>query len=260
MTPRLRIGLFPYLNVQPLVHGLRGQSRFEVVVDLPSKIADLFRGGALDLAMVPSFEAATLDAPVVDSVCIASDGPVETVMLHHRRPLCDVTTIALDEASRTSAALSRILIRQASGELPLALSYSAREGEVPAADAVLVIGDPAFHFSRPGYLRMDLGKEWKRQQGLPFVFALMVARPRALSLPNLGTLLKDAVRTGLDEAPTVAASYDSGVDATRAVNYMRRVIRYDLGAREKEGLSRFYLLAQRSGLLEGATELQFHAI
>ena len=104
MALPLRIGLFPYLNSQPLIFGLSTESAVELVVDLPSRIADRFRAGELDLAMVPSFEAATLGAPILDSVCIASDGPVETVTLHHRVALQEVKTLAADEASRTSAA------------------------------------------------------------------------------------------------------------------------------------------------------------
>lgn len=260
MTSPLRVGLFPYLNVQPLVHGLSGQPDIELVLDLPSRISDLFRSGDLDLAMIPSFEAATLNAPVIDSLCIASDGPVETVVLHHRVPLNEVRTLALDEASRTSAALSKILIRQASGRLPITSRFSVHSKDAPETDAILVIGDPAFRFARAGYEALDLGQEWKRQRDLPFVFALMVAGPKALWFPGLIPRLRRALKTGLAAAPTIAGSYNSGVDATRAERYMRSVIRYDLGPREKGALSLFYVLAQENGLLESVKELQFHAI
>lgn len=259
MAPRLRIGLFPYLNVQPLVYGLRDDAAFEMVIDLPSRIADLFRDGQLDLAMVPSLEAATLGAPVFDTVGIASDGGVETVMLHHRVPLSEVSSLAADEASRTSAALSRILIAQASGRLPDCRPFSVAGGAAPDADAVLVIGDPAFTFAMEGFARIDLGAEWKRQYSLPFVFALMVAGPRALSR-GMPERLRQAVERGLEAAATIAASYNGGVDAPRAERYLRRVIRYGLQAREREGLALFYRLAREAGLLAEEKELRFDAI
>jgi len=65
MTLPLRVGLFPYLNVQPLIHGLSADSEVELVIGLPSRIADRFRNHELDLAMVPSFDAATLDPPIL---------------------------------------------------------------------------------------------------------------------------------------------------------------------------------------------------
>lgn len=259
MKSPLRIGLFPYLNVQPLIAGLRDAKDFEIVIDVPSRIADHFRAEKLDLAMAPSFEAATLGAPAVSGLCIASDGAVETVLLHHRVPLAQVKTLSLDVASRTSAALAKILIAETSGHLPETSLFSPLDPEAMAADAFLVIGDPAFTYGRPGFERLDLGEAWKRRHALPFVFAVMVGRDRGLE-PGVSARMRDALQQGLAEAPSIAASYNSGIDPVRALRYMRSVIRYDLGRREKEGLAHFYRLAQDMGLLTQAKELEFHAV
>jgi chorismate dehydratase len=259
MSPRARIGLFPYLNVQPLIHGLREDERAEVVIDVPSRTADAFRRGELDLAMVPSFEAATLDAPVLEGIAIAAEGTVETVLLHHRVPLAEVRTLAADASSRTSVALSKILVAQASGHVPITRPFEASSGESATDDAILVIGDPAFAFTRPGYAPLDLATAWKQAHNLPFVFAVMVVNPRTLR-PGLASWIRDAITRGLDAASTIAASYNSGVDAARAEHYMRDVIRYDLGPREKEGLALFHRLAQEHGLLPRTKELEFHGI
>ncbi len=259
MKSPLRIGLFPYLNVQPLIAGLRGEQGFEIVIDVPSRIADSFRAGELDLAMVPSLEAATLGAPALDGLCIASEGAVETVLLHHRVPLAQVRTLSVDVASRTSAALAKILIAETSGHLPETSLFSPHEPEATSADAFLVIGDPAFRCERPGYERLDLGEEWERRHALPFVFAVMVGRGRGLEA-GVAARMRNAFERGLGEASSIAASYNSGVDPARALRYMRSVIRYDLGRREKEGLARFYRLAQEMGLLNQAKELEFHAV
>lgn len=259
MALPLRVGLYPYLNVQPLIHGLRDEPDVELVIDLPSRIADRFRNHELDLAMVPSFEAATLDAPILSSVCIASDGPVETVILHHRVALEHVRTLAVDEASRTSAALAGILIAEASGRLPQTIPFSPRTSELPDADAALVIGDPAFRWGREGFMRMDLGREWQRRQALPFVFAVMV-KGRNVTQAGLAARIGQATRRGLDAASTIAHSYNSGVDAARSEHYLKHVIRYDLRELEKEGLALFHRLARTNGLLAHVKELEFHAI
>lgn len=259
MALPLRVGLFPYLNVQPIIHGLRGEQGIQLVIDLPSRIADQFRSHRLDLAMVPSFEAATLDAPILTSACIASDGPVETVVLHHKTTLDRVKTLAVDEASRTSVVLARLLIAEASGGLPRIIPFSPSRPETPDADAALVIGDPAFHWGREGFARIDLGLEWRKRQNLPFVFAVMVRGPRA-GESGLAARLGEATRRGLEAAPTIARSYNSGVDAERAEHYLRHVIRYDLGEREKAGLALFHRLAQARNLLGELKELEFHAV
>jgi chorismate dehydratase len=259
MASPLRIGLFPYLNVQPLIHGFRDDSSVVLEIDLPSRIADRFRKDELDLAMVPSFEAATLDAKILDSACIASDGEVETVILHHRLPLDQVKTLAVDEASRTSAALAKVLIADASGRVPRTTPFSPPGEAPPDADAVVVIGDPAFLWRAEGFARMDLGQEWRRRNQLPFVFAVMVSHPR-ISAAAVAGRVEQAKRRGLDAASTIAHSYNAGVDAERAEHYLRHVIRYDLGERERRGLALFHRQAEAKGLLARVKELQFHAI
>lgn len=259
MALPLRIGLFPYLNVQPLIHGLRSEIGFDLVIDLPSRIADRFQCGELDLAMVPSFEAPELGAPVLDSICIASEGAVETVLLHHRVPLAQVKTLALDTASRTSAALAKILIAEAAGRLPETRLFSPQNLETPDADAILVIGDPAFTWRREGYEALDLGHEWRERNALPFVFALMSVGERARGRGMSKRLIR-AIRAGQEAASTIASSYNSGVDSARAERYITKVIRYDLGPREKEGLALFYRQAQTHGLRTAQKELEFHAV
>jgi chorismate dehydratase len=259
MALSLRVGLFPYLNVQPLVEGLTGDPDVELVMDVPSRIADRFRNHELDLAMVPSFEAMTLDAPILGAVCIASDGPVETVTLHHRVPLDKVRTLAVDEASRTSAALAKILIADASGRLPKATPFSPSIAQTPDTDAIVVIGDPAFLWHADGFTRLDLGEEWGKRHALPFVFAVMVRNPRTKA-DGLAARIGEAKKRGLEAASTIARSYNSGVDAARAEHYLRHVIRYDLGEREKLGLALFHRLAQAKGLLGQVKELEFDAI
>lgn len=259
MARRLRIGLFPYLNVQPVVYGLRAEPDIDLILDLPSRIADRFRNHDLDLAMVPSLEAATLEAPLLNSVCISSEGPVETVMLHHRVPLNRIETLAVDEASRTSVALAKILIAEESGRLPISFVFSPGDAELKDTDAALVIGDPAFRWSRDGYTPLDLGEEWHRRRSLPFVFAVMVRNP-GMSGRDIEDRIGKATRRGLAAASAIARSYDADVDPLRAEHYLRHVIRYDLGAREKEGLALFHSLARGRGLLAPAKELEFHAI
>jgi chorismate dehydratase len=259
MALPLRVGLFPYLNVQPLIHGLGGDPDVELVIDLPSRIADRFRNHELDLAMVPSFEAATLDAAILGSACIASDGEVETVTLHHRVPLGRVRTLAVDEASRTSAALAKILIAEAAGSLPATTPFSPASATTPDTDAVVVIGDPAFLWRAEGFTRMDLGGEWRTRQALPFVFAVMV-RDLRVKPDGLAARIDEAKKRGLGAASTIARSYNSGVDAGRAEHYLRHVIRYDLGERERQGLALFHRLAQAKGLLGRVKELEFDAI
>src|SRR5207237_5043163 len=93
-------------------------------------------------------------------------------------PWAEIRTVALDEGSRTSAALTQIILRKRYGVqpevVPLAIDTPADD---LTTDAVLLIGDRAMRACLPGYrFAYDLGEEWTNWTGLPMVFALWAVR------------------------------------------------------------------------------------
>ena len=101
-------------------------------------------------------------------------------MLYSRVPIERIRTLALDEGSRTSAVLgpnpAAGAVSTSSRELrPLPIGATADQSD---ADAVMLIGDRGMLPARgPFEVVWDLGEEWTRWTGLPFVFAMWVARP-----------------------------------------------------------------------------------
>ena len=95
------------------------------------------------------------------------------MLLVSRKPLGELERVALDENSRTSATLVRILLRERYDVEPL---YHAASPEVEKmlaiSDAALVIGDPALSVDRERYHIVDLAREWRELTGFPFVFAV----------------------------------------------------------------------------------------
>src|SRR5436190_19951708 len=116
----MRIGAVSYLNTKPLVYRLAELApQHELVFDLPSRLADDLAAGRLDVALIPSVEFFKNPTyTIVSDACIACRGPVRSVKLFSRVPLSDVRTLALDEWSRTSATLVRILLRERFGIEP----------------------------------------------------------------------------------------------------------------------------------------------
>ncbi|MFN9367493.1 MAG: MqnA/MqnD/SBP family protein, partial [Planctomycetia bacterium] len=107
-----------YLNTKPLVHGLSAAG-VDVRYDLPSRLADQLAAGRLDVALIPTIEVFRGDGyRVVSDACIACRGPVMSVTLFFRTAVQRVTTLAVDEGSRTSAALARILLAERFGVRP----------------------------------------------------------------------------------------------------------------------------------------------
>lgn len=260
----LRIGAVSYLNAKPLVFGLDAQpDQFDVRFDVPAKCAELLHSGDVDLGLIPAIEYLR-GGPyaIVPNVAIASDGAVATVAVFTRVPIGDVRTLALDLSSRTSVALTRILCAKHWRIHPeFTPAEPALDAMLARADAALVIGDPAFEIDaeKIGVRKLDLGAEWKAMTGLPFVYAMWVGRPDALSAQQCGAL-QHAGKDGVAHLQTIAREWAAGDAARerRALAYLRDNLKYDLGARERAGLQRFHELAAEIGVVPGLQPLRFY--
>src|SRR5262249_15529358 len=146
----------------------------ELVLEVPSRLADRLAEGSLDVALIPAIEYFRAGRyTLVPNISIASRGPVLSVTLFSRRPWSEIRRVALDEGSRTSAGLTQVLLRRRHGVrpelVPLPLDRAAEDID---ADAVLLIGDRAMRACLPGFAHAyDLGQEWHDWTGLPFVYA-----------------------------------------------------------------------------------------
>lgn len=236
----LRVGCVQYLNAKPLIHGYDGP----VVFDHPSGLARDLAAGALDVALVPIFEA--LRHPrylLADGVAIASDGPVYSVFLAHRGPLAEVRSIALDPASLTSIHLLQVLLAEYHGLRPQLLELSAFPAK---ADAVLLIGNQAIDFRERdagAHQLLDLGEEWRRCTGRPFVYAPWLLRA---DLPNAAAVADELRALQRDGTASIgeivrADSHDPALSG----RYLTEHIRFGLGVREKAGIGKFRELLVR---------------
>lgn len=248
-----RIGAVQYLNTRPLVHGL-ASSGVTLSYDLPSRLADQLATGKLDVALIPSIELFRCDQyRVVSDACIGCRGPVMSVKLFFRTAPERVRSLAVDEGSRTSATLARILLAERFGVLPdiAVLPIGAALSDTQA-DAVLLIGDRALAMP-PGATSFqviwDLGDEWCRWTGLPFVFAVWAAHKNldTRSVEPLLTRARDAGRSNL-AAIAAAEAAGHGLTVPQCLSYLHDNLHYELGPREREALSLFYTLSTKLSL------------
>jgi chorismate dehydratase len=260
---RVRVGAVTYLNARPLVFSLaRMAPQVEIVFDLPSRLADDLAAGRLDVAMIPSIEYARGQRyEIVSDACIACDGAVRSVKLHSRVPPERIRTLALDEGSRTSAALVRILLSERFGLspeiLPLPIGDSPDDAQ---ADAVLLIGDRGMlPTNGPFEFQWDLGEQWSQWTGLPFVFAMWIARP-GVDLPRVAEVLGAARDDGVTRLEEIArqAAPMIGVPEADCLSYLRDHLTFHLGTRQRQGLEHFYVLAERHGLAPAGVKFVYY--
>ncbi len=243
----LRIGSVSYLNARPLVSGLPG-----VVLDVPSRLTERFRRGEVDVALLPVFEALADPARVVvPGISISSPGPVDSVLLFSRGPLGAARHVLLDDSSLTSAALVRVLFAHRLGAGPV---FERRSPETDPrlmdADALLLIGDRALTAPRDGLAVTDVASLWREWTGLPFCFAVWLARDRAAAR-RAGPVLRAAKERGLARRREIAeeAAPALGLSAEELHRYLVERVTYDLGEPERAAVARFEDLCRDTGLL-----------
>jgi len=241
----LRVGAVSYLNTKPLIHTLADQlgSAGRLTLDLPSRLAADLAAGNLDVALIPSVEFFRgQDYQLVSDAAIACRGPVWSVRLLSRVPVGQIKRLALDEGSRTSAALLRVLLWEMYRLKPQTTALAIdQHPESVDADAILLIGDRAMHPARGVYQEIwDLGDRWCRWTELPFVFAMWVAR-KDIPTADLALMLQSSRDSGLRHLEQIAAAEAAGHGMTKEDlhRYFAENLHFRLGPGERSGLESF---------------------
>ncbi len=121
-----------------------------------------------------------------------------------------------------------------------------------------MIGDPCMRADATDLLVTDLGEEWLHLTGLPFVFALWVARPDS-DQAALSAAVGEAARKGVARVEAVAAEEAErlGLERDLCLTYLRDCMRYHLDADSRAGLERFRRMAVEHGLIPDAGPVRF---
>lgn len=249
-----RIGAVSYLNSKPLLVDLAELlPQASIRLDYPSRLADDLAQGLLDAALIPSVEYFRgTGYEIVSDACVAARGPVLSVKLYSRVEPGAIRSLALDAGSRTSAALAQILLAERYGVHPRLEPFEFGQTlEKTTADAILLIGDRAmFPPPEPFAVTWDLGEEWFSWTGLPFVFAVWVARP-GVETSSLAAALTEARNRGEQSLETIARREAEALNLplATAMQYLKRHLHFRLGSAERSGLRWFRELAVRNGLV-----------
>lgn len=258
----IRVGAVNYLNTKPLIEGLAHSAPgIALSLDLPSRLADQLQAQEIDVGLIPViefFRAGNYD--VIPNISIACRGPVLSVTLFSRVPWSEIRSVALDEGSRTSSTLTKILLSQRNSHT---VQYFQLPMEVAAddmsTDAVLLIGDRAMKACLPGFdYAYDLGEEWYNLTELPMVFAVWAVRP-GVPLAPVTQALTQAKTLGLANAGKIAAreAVALGIDPAYCRRYFTNIIRYDLGPAEWAGLTQYYRFASELDLAPKGVPLDY---
>ena len=250
MERKIRIGAVSYLNTKPLLYGLENgaiKDQIELILDYPSNLVNALKNDQIDIGLIPV--AALLDLEtyqIVSDYCIGTEGEVASVCVFSEVPMEEIDTVFLDYQSRTSVMLCKLLFEH-HWKKPVKFIEAQDESYIEMIKgnvAGLVIGDRALK-SRTKYNHIyDLGLGWKEMTGLPFVFAVWVAKnPIA---PSFLDEFNDANEFGVSSIDTVldlwkSTDYD-------LIEYFNSNISYTLNANKNNGMVNFLKAIQLKDL------------
>jgi len=259
----LRIGIVDYLNSRPLawsfLPGLPVEG-LEPYFLSPATIAESLAGGELDVGLIPTIELQRVEGlSVIPDLCVAAHREVRSVLLVSRVDVRAIRTLALDENSRTSVALVKILLRELYEIEPATTTCRPEVSTMlEQTDAALVIGDPALVIDRSRYVVLDLASEWRRLTGKPFVFAVWAIR-QGVDLGARLALFRQSLDRGLENIDTLvqAAAAKHSLSQSEVHEYLTEHLSYRLGSDELSGLGEFFDRAFESDLIGAVLPLRF---
>lgn len=230
-----------YLNTKPLLYGLENspiKDDIELILDYPSNLVNSLKSDQIDIGLIPV--AALLDLEsyqIVSDYCIGTEGEVASVAVLSEVPMDQIETVILDYQSRTSVMLCKILFEH-QWKKTVKFVHASDEtyiSQIEGNVAGLVIGDRALKIKSKFNFIYDLGLGWKEMTGLPFVFAVWVAR-KEIDLAFLEAF-NEANRSGIESITLVSSLWD--FPEYSLDSYFNNNISYILDLSKHQGMNHF---------------------
>jgi chorismate dehydratase len=253
----VKLAASSYLNSAPLIWSfVRGsmQDRVDFTEAVPARCADMLAKAEVEVALVPVIEYQRAnDVSLVPDVCVGSKGEVRSVLLVSRKQhLESIRSVALDESSRTSATLVKIIFREF---LRRDAEWTTRSPDLDEMlernDAALIIGDPAMVFTRGDLRIWDMASLWRNYTGLGFVFAMWMLNDSAMDRVRMIDFAT-ARAEGVENKPEIISEYQKllGLSRGSLQDYLDNNICFRLDNQMQQGLNLYYELAHKNGLIE----------
>ncbi len=238
----IKLALVGYLNTKPFEYGLKTSEHKEVYsiyYDNPANCVSLFQNDKVDVALVPVGALPSLEAyKLITNTCIGCDDEVRTVVLMSNLPITECNHIILDSHSRTSAKLTQVLAAQY-WKIDARFSTIKIDDlqDLESDEAVLMIGDKVFENENRFKYSYDLGHYWKKMTGLPFAYAVWIAKDH-VSQDDID-LLADDLQKGINSIDQVIEEQAQLEPSHDLDSYYRDNIDYVFDEEKKKALGLF---------------------
>jgi len=172
------IGRVSFINCEPLFFNL--PSQWSVLSAPPSWLTGHLLRRDCIIAPIPAADFAKHkhELYLIPDIAISSKGEVGSVLLFGKMEISKMKSIALPTDSATSCALLQYLMSMKGNNVKYQEMGPDLGTMLSNCDGCLLIGDRALESAKlyPEYVKMDLGKEWRKSSGSPMVFGVFAAR------------------------------------------------------------------------------------
>lgn len=232
---KIKISAVSYTNTKPFIYGIEHSTihnNIEISLDIPSVCATKLINNQVDIGLIPVAVIPLVpNANIISSYCIGSVGAVNSVFIFSDVPIHQIKTVKLDPQSRTSNHLAKVLLK-----FHYKIDATFLTEPNVKSDAIVLIGDRTFGQKDQFAYAYDMGEEWFKFTGLPFVYAAWVANK---AIPASFThQFDEALKYGLSQRKQLIANLPvyPGFDLS---DYLMNKLDFELNDAKREALKLF---------------------
>ncbi|MES2446786.1 MAG: menaquinone biosynthesis protein [Bacteroidota bacterium] len=231
---KIKISAVSYTNTKPFIYGIEHseiKNKIDLSLDIPSDCAAKLIDYKVDIGLIPVAAIPFVpNANIIGSYCIGSVGAVNSVFIFSDVEVGKIKTIKFDSQSRTSNNLAKVLLKF---HFKQDVKFVTNDTKT---DAIVLIGDRTFGKKDDFAFAYDLGEEWMKFTGLPFVYAAWVANKEisALFIEEFDTALK----LGLAHKDEVLKELPS-IDNFDLKDYLFNKLDFELTEEKRKALDLF---------------------
>lgn len=232
---KIKISAVSYTNTKPFIYGIEHSeliNKIDLSLDIPTDCAAKLINGQVDIGLIPVAAIPMVpNANIVADYCIGSVGAVNSVFVFSNVPFQEIKTVRLDSHSRTSNNLAKVLLKF---HWKQEVSYTT--DPEAKTDAMVLIGDRTFGKKANYPYAYDMGEEWMKFSGLPFVYAAWVANK---TIPETFiTEFNEALASGLSHRAELLRELPAIPDFDLD-DYLMHKLDFELTEKKREALSLF---------------------
>jgi len=232
---KIKISAVSYTNTKPFIYGLENSdliNNIELSLDVPADCAAKVIDQTVDIGLMPVAAFPLVpNANIIGAYGIGSVGAVNSVFIFSHVPVQEIKTVRLDPQSRTSNNLARVLLKfYWKQEVVFTTDQDAH------TDAIVLIGDRTFSNREIYAHAYDMGEEWLKFTGLPFLYAAWIANK---TIPSAFVAqFNEALKFGLDQRKEVLQTLPK-IDGFDMDDYLMHKLDFELTPQKREAMNLF---------------------